>query len=116
MLVATITPTSPSSRIIVQGIINVSENSDSCNHGVLCIFKDDGPGALACFSTLTTGINPYMATPFWYDETSGGTSTRNYSVRIGCDAANAIGYNNQRSTALIYGGALRSTLNLIEVE
>jgi hypothetical protein len=115
VLVATITPQSSSNLIIVRGVVNTSENSDACNHGVICVFKGTGSNALACQSALTTGINPYTSTPFYYAETAGSTTQRNYSIRIGCDSANAMGYNNQRSTDPLYGGALLSVLELIEI-
>lgn len=118
VLVATMTPTSASSIIKIEGVINVVECTNSGNSAAtVCIFKDSDANALACFFGMdTNGIGLYggqVAYNFITNATN--TTTRNYSVRVGYEAASSLCINRGLSNGRKYGGVLTSTLFLSEI-
>lgn len=113
VLVATITPTASTATIAISAYINYDESANLCNQGASCIYKGDGADPLVCVPIYTSGSPVYGIAVIYYTESAASTTQRNYSVRVGCEAANAVGVN-RIANVTIYGGALTSSLRVVE--
>ena len=113
VLVATMTPTNAASNIKISGVVNLGETTNNCNTGALCLFKNSGAGAIACWLILTSGT-PDAVVPFFYTESASNTTERNYSLRAGCEVANTLTVNRGH-TGISYGGSLTSYMEIVEI-
>lgn len=116
ILVATFTPLSASSTISVRGSINMIELDDTCDYGVMCLYTGTTANPLACFAVQASG-GPTIGsmTSFVYNEMSGSTSARNYSLRGGGDVVSCFGINYGSGGVRKYGGALTTTMEILEI-
>ena len=118
VLSATITPKFANSRIIIEATVNYDEPSNVWNGGAIALFKDSGPDAIAVAgaSVYWQEVSPRVATLRFVTTASSTTTTRTYTIRIGCNVANCIEVNREWYLSWqAYGGTMASTLFLTEI-
>jgi hypothetical protein len=115
VLTATITPSSATSKILIQaGITGTLGNAAGTI--TIAFFRDSVADALA--SAWVSAPSGYSLTiPFAYQDSPSSTSAITYKVRLGYPGSGAGMYVN-RSTlgAAIYGGTMTSWMTLTEIK
>lgn len=117
VIVATITPVAATSRIRIEGVFNVVEETNGSGYATACIFRDATADAIACFNGLTMEQTASAIEQVKVDYILPATDTtqRNYSVRIGNGSANVLTVNTGQAGAARYGGTITSSLFLSEI-
>ncbi len=82
-----ITPVSATSKIIIEGTLNVAPASSGTNM-TAAIFQDSVANALYAMCQYGQSNSHQWIIPFKYEVVSGSTSARTYKLRLGGDAGN----------------------------
>ena len=105
-----ITPTSLSSRLLIEVVVNMAPSTAS--NAIIALFQDATASALAAVKldsdTLASriqGFNHYM--------TAGTTSATTFKVRVGLDRAGTTTFNGATTREL--GGVLASSITITEI-
>lgn len=106
-----ITPVSATSKIIIEGVLNVSAASSGASMAV-ALFKDSTANAIYAIGQLCNSNSYMWVIPFRYEVVSGGTSARTYSLRGGADSGNM--YINGELSARKYGGVSIANMTIRE--
>jgi hypothetical protein len=106
-----ITPTSATSKIIIEGVINFGVASSGTNFS-LTLLQDAIANALysACFYGQSNSHQYVM--PFRFEVVSGSTSARTYKLNGGCDSGNS--HLNGDQASRIQGGVQLCNMTIRE--
>ena len=109
-----VTPASATNKLLISVVTCLSSDVNSLP--VTALFEGTTANALACVFTHAYGTadNPLLHN-FNHYMTSGSTSELTFRVRIGTNNAGTITFNG-RSEARKYGGALASSITIMEIE
>ncbi|MEQ1861885.1 MAG: hypothetical protein ABMA13_18355 [Chthoniobacteraceae bacterium] len=111
-LTVTITPTSASNKVRIDGVIHIARSTG--NAIAYAIFRDSGADAIATFEIESAGVTQPFAAPIHFIDAPATTSAVTYKVRYG--AASGTCYLNQSSTGRLYGGTTLTVLTATEVK
>jgi len=123
VLVATITPTRADSRIEIEARLLAKEGSNLTDGQlVIALFQDQTANAIAAGvgGSLGTGginiaANTGMTVLTHIINSTGSTTLRNFSVRVGGPSTSQICVNCDSSNARVFGGVACSTLIIREI-
>jgi hypothetical protein len=107
-----ITPTSATSKLLIQVVVHAS-NSASSNISI-ALFQDSTANALAAATTynaVSTAVMPLISNYFM---TSGTTSSTTFTVRVGSNGAGTINVNGGGGIQH-FGGTLYSSITITEI-
>ena len=109
-----VTPASATNKLLISVVTCLSSDVNSLP--VTALFEGTTANALACVFTHAYGAadNPLLHN-FNHYITSGSTSELTFRVRIGTNNAGTMTFNG-RSEARKYGGALASSITIMEIE
>lgn len=109
-----ITPKSATSKLIIAVAMNASNNAGGGIGMTAALFQDSTANAVAvAWGTIHAATYP-VCVAFCYTMTSGTTSATTFKVRGGSNAVGTTTFNGQNGTR-IYGGALASSIIIMEV-
>ena len=115
VLTATITPSSATSKVLIQAAIT-GTLGNVAGTVILALFRDSETNALA--TTLTTGGASFsMSVPFVYQDSPGTTSAVTYKIRIGYPGSGAGLYVNRYTLGTaVFNGTMTSSMTLTEIK
>lgn len=91
----TITPKSPTSLLVIEGICCVSVVTAGADNLILALFRDAVTDALKSFPWTSNSANYIIGIPFRHEMVSGGTAPITFRIRVGSTAAgvNTVTFN-----------------------
>ncbi len=107
-----ITPTSATSKLLIQCEINASTTVGSAIS--IALFQDSTASAIAA-GNFTQATNWSVRFPLTYSMTSGTTSSTTFTVRAGLEAAGTICLNGNASGVRYFGGVNYSSITITEI-
>jgi len=111
ILSVAITPVRSDSKIRIRIAGNVYMTA--AYHLSTAVFRDSNANAIAaCSQGVTTQFVPLSLE---YQEATGSTASRTYSVRIGADSTSGAWWINGNNSGQLFGGASRCTLIVEEI-
>ena len=115
VLTATITPSSATSKVLIQAAIT-GTLGNVAGTVILALFRGSETNALA--TTLTTGGASFsMSVPFVYQDSPGTTSAVTYKIRIGYPGSGAGLYVNRYTLGTaVFNGTMTSSMTLTEIK
>ena len=115
VLTATITPSSATSKVLIQAAIT-GTLGNVAGTVILALFRDSETNALA--TTLTTGGASFsMIVPFVYQDSPGTTSAVTYKIRLGYPGSGAGLYVNRYTLGTaVFNGTMTSSMTLTEIK
>ena len=115
VLAATITPSSATSKILVQASLTGTLGT-AAGTITVALFKDSAADALA--ASWVTGSSGFTLTiPFAYQDAPNTTSAVTYKIRLGYPGTGSGLYLNRSSLgAAIYNGTMTSSMTLTEIK
>jgi hypothetical protein len=116
VLTATITPSSATSKIVVQAAI-VGTLGNAAGTITLSVFKGEATDAIASVWS-SGGVGYAMILPIAYQDTPNSTSAVTYKIRAGYAGGTSAGLyiNRSNNGAAIYGGTMTSWMTLTEIK
>jgi hypothetical protein len=115
VLTATITPSSATSKILVQALLT-GTLGNAAGTITVALFKDSAADALA--ASWVSGSSGFALTiPFAYQDAPNTTSAVTYKIRLGYPGAGSGLYLNRGGLgAAIYNGSMTSSMTLTEIK
>ena len=115
ILTATITPSSATSKILIQaGITGTLGNAAGTI--TIALFRDSVADALAS-AWVSTSTGYGLIIPFAYQDSPSSTSAITYKIRLGYPGSGAGMYVNRSTNGTaIYGGTMTSWMTLTEIK
>jgi hypothetical protein len=112
----TITPTSATSKLIIDVILQTNKNSSGQVDVIAALFQGSTADAIAVASTQSTGqgSNGIIPLALKYVMTSGTTIAITFHLRIG-SGSNIATINTGNGGASLFGGKLSSSITIMEV-
>jgi hypothetical protein len=107
-----ITPTSASSTLIIDVVVNISHTASGTLTAAL--FQDSTANALACSGIFTSDTGALKQVAFRHIMTAGTTSSTTFNVRCGGSSAGTMTFNGA-SGGRIFGGVFSSSIAITEV-
>jgi hypothetical protein len=116
ILTATITPSSATSKIVVQAAI-VGTLGNAAGTITLSVFKGEATDAIASVWS-SGGVGYAMILPIAYQDAPNSTSAVTYKIRAGYAGGTSAGLYVNRGNlgAAIYGGTMTSWMTLTEIK
>jgi len=115
ILTCSITPTSATSKLLIDVVINVT-NSDASYINAIALFQDSNSDALrSAWSRNVVANNPVSPMVIKHFMTAGTTSSTTFSVRGGTVGGSAVFQVNGGSGTRYLGGALISSITITEI-
>jgi len=114
ILTCAITPTSATSKLIIDVVMNVA-NDNASNISYICLFQDSTANALrAAWSRTVAANNPVSPMVLKHYMTAGTTSSTTFRVRGGSSSASTFQINGGSGTRY-QGGSLISSITITEI-
>jgi hypothetical protein len=107
-----ITPTSATSKLLIQYEINASTTTSAAIGSAL--FQDSTASAIAA-GNFTQATNWSVRYPLTYYMTSGTTSSTTFTVRAGLESAGTICLNGNGAGVRYFGGVNYSSITITEI-
>jgi hypothetical protein len=106
-----ITPTSATSRLLIQVVTNSS--ADSIKTNTAALFVDSTANALAAVSNTTRASGDLLIVSFNHNMVAGSTSAMTFKVRMGTDSGGTLTFNGTAGNRR-YGGVIASSITITE--
>lgn len=111
-LTATITPTSSTSRLVIEAVVHLSSNT-AARYLIAALFQDSGANALAAASSYAETVSGPRQVVLLHEMAAGTTSATTFRVRAGADSAATVTLNGVAG-ARRFGGITVSSLRVQE--